>query len=385
MPTRVFGQEELDLIRQVLESGRLSGLGGGEMTPRFEREFAAAVGAQYGVAMNSAMSVLHSAVKVAGAGAGDEVICDPVFIFGALATMYNNAVPVFVDVDPVTHTMNPDLIEAKISERTKALIVTHAWGLPAEMDRIVEIAKRHGLLVIEDCAHSLFASYKGKQTGTWGDIGSFSFQMSKQLGLGDGGMGVTNSEKLRDELALNAGAPTFLSVAYDLHFNYRMTEATAAIGIAQLERARGYIQGVQRNAKFYDDAVADCDWISLQRAGDDAVHTFHLWASTFWGDRKGISLDMLKAALQEHGCGVGIGYTNIPAYKHPVIANRLGFTKGCPLDCPLYTGTGNQYPDGLCPVAEEIIPRMLIVGTFGDEAGHQQNAEKLREVIESLG
>lgn len=384
MPQRVFGQQELDLIRQVLESGRLTGLGGGEMTPRFEREFAAAVGAGYGVAMNSAMSVLHSSVKVAGAGAGDEVLCDSVFIFGALATMYNNAVPVFVDVDPVTHNMNPDLIEQKITDRTKAIIVTHAWGLPAEIDRIVDIAKKHDLIVIEDCAHSLFASYKGKQTGTWGDIGSFSFQMSKQLGLGDGGMGVTSREDLRDGLALNAGAPTFLSVAYDLHFNYRMTEATAAIGIVQLERARGYIEDLKRVARFYDEAVKGCEWISLQRAGDEAVHTFHLWASTFWGDKRDLSLETFQEALQQRECAVSIGYTNMAAYQHPVIANRLGYTKGCPLDCPLYHGSYNQYPAGLCPVAEEIVPRMMIMGTFGDDSWHQQNAEKLHEVIESL-
>jgi dTDP-4-amino-4,6-dideoxygalactose transaminase len=354
------------------------------MTARFEREFAAAVGAQHGVAMNSAMSVLHSSVKAAGAGAGDEVICDSVFIFGALATMYHNAVPVFVDVDPVTHNMNPDLIEAKVTERTKALIVTHAWGLPAAMDRIVEVAHRHNLIVIEDCAHSLFASLKGKQTGTWGDIGSFSFQMSKQMGLGDGGMAVTDSEDLRKALALNAGAPTFLSVAYDVHFNYRMTEVMAAIGIVQLERARGYIKGIQEVAKLYDAAVADCDWITLQRAGEDAVHTFHLWAATFRGDRKGISLDAFKETLKEKGVSAGVGYTNMPAYRHPVIADRLGYTKGCPLDCPLYTGSDNQYPDGLCPVAEDLVPRMVIIGTFGEEDHHKQNAEKLHEAFASL-
>ncbi len=378
MPQRVFGERELELVKQVLDSGMLSGLGGGQLTPRFEREFAAAVGSRYAVAMNSAMSVLHSAVKTSGAGAGDEVICDPVCVFGAVATMYNNAVPVFVDIDPVTHNMNPDLIEARITERTKALIVTHVWGLPAEIDRIVDIAHRHGLFVIEDCAHSLFATYKGKQTGTWGDVGSFSFQMSKQLGLGDGGMGVTDDEGVRDELALNAGAPTFQAVAYGLHWNYRMTEATAAIGIGQLERAAEYIAGLQAMARLYDDAVADCEWIVPQRAGPEAVHTYHIWTATFWGDRKGISLDDFRAALERHECGVGVGYTGMPAYKHPLIAGRLGY------DCPLYTGDGNRYPEGLCPVAEDVIPRILLAYTFGDEDGQKATAERLRRAIESL-
>jgi dTDP-4-amino-4,6-dideoxygalactose transaminase len=384
MPQRVFGERELELVKQVLDSGLLSGLGGGELTPRFEREFAAAVGARYGVAMNSAMSVLHSAVKVAGAGAGDEVLCDPVCVFGAVAAMYNNAVPVFVDIDPVTHNMNPDLIEEKITERTKAIVVTHVWGLPAQIDRIVQIAKKHDLFVIEDCAHSLFATYKGKQTGTWGDVGSFSFQMSKQMGLGDGGMGVTDSEEVRDGLALNAGAPTFHSVAHGLHWNYRMTEATAAIGLGQLERAAGYIAGLQRVASYYDAAVADCEWVTLQRAGEDCVHTFHLWAATFWGDKKGISMNDFQAALKRYECSISIGYTQMPAYKHPLIAQRLGYGRGCPLDCPHYQGTGNRYPDGLCPVAEDVIPRILLAYTFGDDAFHQRNAERLRQAIEEL-
>jgi len=228
MPSRVLDDKELDLLKEVLASGDLSSLGGG-MTPRFEAEFARAMNAKFAVAMNCAMSVLHAGGNSLRCSAGDEVICDPVFVFGAVATMYNNAVPVFVDIDPVTMNMNPDLIEEKITDRTKAIIVTHAWGLPAKMDRIVEIAHKHNLLVIEDCAHALFATYKGKYVGTWGDIGSFSFQMSKQMGLGDGGMAVTNSEDIAKALDLNAGAPTFASVAYGLHWNYRITEQTSAI------------------------------------------------------------------------------------------------------------------------------------------------------------
>jgi dTDP-4-amino-4,6-dideoxygalactose transaminase len=384
VPQRVFGERELDLVKQVLDTGMLSGLGGGQMTPRFEREFATAVGAQYGVAMNAAMSVLHSAVKVSGAGAGDEVICDPVVVFGAVATMYNNAIPVFVDVDPATHCMNPDLIEAKITERTKALIVTHLWGLPAQIDRIVEIARRHNVFVIEDCAHSLFASYKGKQTGTWGDVGSFSFQMSKQLGLGDGGMAVTNSEQVRDDLALNAGAPTFQAVAHALHWNYRMTETTAAIGVAQLERAAGYIAGLQAVAKMYNDAVAGCDWIAVPKPGPEATHTYHLWAATFRGDEKGITLGDFNDALARFECGVSVGYTGMAAYKHPLIAERLGYGKVCPLSCPLYGGANNQYPDGLCPVAEDLVPRILLAYTFGDEEAHKQSADRLHQAVQSL-
>jgi len=383
MPVRIFGDEELRAVKEVLDSGNLSSMGG-RATPAFEAAFAEAVGARYGVAMNSAMSVLHSAVIASGAGAGDEVICDPVCVFGAVAVMYNNAVPVFVDVNRVTWNMEPDLIEAKITERTKAVIVTHVCGLPAEMDRIVAVAHKHGLTVIEDCAHSLFATYKGKCTGAWGDIGSFSFQMSKQLALGDGGMAVTNDEALAKALGLHAGAPTFYAVAFGLHFNYRMNEQTSAIGLAQLQRARGYIDGLIDSAGLYDAAVDGCEWLVLQRGPDEAKHTFHLWGATFRGDDRGISLDDFKRVLKEEGAPLSVGYTNMPAYKHPLLAQRLGYGRGCPLDCPLYVGSNNRYDEGLCPNAEWLLPRIVLGYPFGAKEEHERGAEKVRRVIERL-
>jgi len=385
MPVRVFDGRELGLLKEVLDSGRLSGLSGGQMTARFEAAFAEALGARFGVAMNSAMSVLHSCVMAAGAGAGDEVICDPVCVFGAVAVMYNNAIPVFVDVDPQTWNMDPDRIEEKITERTKALIVTHVWGLAAEMERIVEVAHRHDLVVIEDCAHALFSTYNDRCVGTWGDIGSFSFQMSKQLALGDGGMAVTDDEELAKRLALNAKAPTFLSVAHGLHFNYRMTEQTAAIGLGQLERAPGYVAELVEIGGLYDRAVEDCPWIALQRGPAAAAHTFHLWGATFQGEKAGIPLGAFKTALAEAECGVNMGYTQMPAYRHPLLQERMGYGRGCPLDCPLYEGAQNRYPEGLCPQAEYVLPRIMAAHTFGPREQHEVRAERLRRVIESFG
>jgi len=384
MPIRTFGQRDLELVKQVLDSGKLSGLVGGEFTAQFEEAFAGAHGAKYGVAMNSAMSVLHASVIASGAGAGDEVICDPICVFATVAVMYNNAVPVFVDVNPVTWNMNPDLIEAKITERTKALIVTHVCGLAAEMDQIMEVAKRHNLLVIEDCAHAVLTKYRGRYVGTWGDIGSFSFNAGKQMGLGDGGMAITNSKELADDLALHAGAPTFYSVARGLHFNYRITEPIAAIGLAQLEVVAQYIEDLRCTAQMYDDAVADCDWITLQRGPQEADHTFHLWGATFHGEETGISRGDFSRVLQEEGCKVGLGYTNMPAYQHPLIAERMGYGRGCPLDCPLYAGSYNQYPEGLCPEAEKLFPNIMLGYPFRPDEEIAADAEKLHRTIERL-
>ncbi len=384
MPVRIFDEVEMGLLGEVFASGTLSSLDG-KMTRRFEAAFAQAVGAKYGVGMNSAMSVLHASLMALGVGAADEVICDPVCVFGAVATMYANAIPVFLDVNPVSWNMDPDLIESKISQRTKALIVTHVCGLPAEMERIVGLCKRHRIAVIEDCAHSLFATYKGKATGTWGDIGSFSFQMSKQLALGDGGMAVTDDERLARELALHAGAPTFYSVAHGLHYNYRMNEQTAAIGLGQLQKAKAYVEELMEIGQMYNQAVADCPWLRAQSGPPEAVHTYHLWGCRFKGDAHGLSLEDFKRVLEEEKCSLSIGYTGMPAYKHPLIAQRLGYGKGCPLDCPLYQGPGNRYPDGLCPEAEDLMGRIVLAYTFGPKHEQQANAARLHTAAERLG
>jgi dTDP-4-amino-4,6-dideoxygalactose transaminase len=348
------------------------------MTPRFEESFAKMMGSKHAVAMNCAMSVLHASVIAAGAGAGSEVICDSEFIFGALAALYNNAVPRFVDLDPVTHCVDPDRMAEAINERTRAVVVTHAYGFPADMDRIVQIAHRYDLVVIEDCAHSILATYKGRHAGTIGDIGSFSFQSSKQMSLGDGGMATTNDDKLAEMLDLHAGAPTSYAVAYGVHHNYRMNEQTSAIGIGQLEKLPMSIAGMQQNASYYTQAVADCPWLVVQKA-PGAQSSFHYWAATFEGEGHGITLDAFKEAAKEAQCGLSIGYTGMPSYKHPAIKDKLAHAFHCK-DHP-----GIEYPDGLCPVAERIIPRVVLAYTLGPEDKAKEQAGKLHALVEKLG
>jgi perosamine synthetase len=381
MAARSYAGNEMDYLREVLASGQLSSLSGGTFVPRFEREFARAIGAPHAVAMSSCMSALHAALICAGVGGGDEVICDPEFVFGALAVLYNNAIPVFVDIHPVTHNMDAGKLDAAITERTKAVIVTHAWGLPAEMDRIVAIGRQRNLLVIEDCAESILASYKGRCTGSWGDVGCFSFQASKQLSLGDGGMATTGDEELCKMLGRHAGAPTFKSVAHSLDYNYRMNEPTAAIGLAQLETLPGMIAQLQRHARYYDDAVAGCPWLPLQRGPQEAVHTFYHWAATFQGEEYGIGLEQFTAAIESAGLSsISVGYTRMPAYRHPVIRDRLAHA----FECPQNRREGDLYPEGLCPVAEKVIPRLVLGYLVETEETAKQEADKLSRVVEQL-
>jgi len=378
---RSYAGNDLAYVREVLASGRLSSLMGGTFVPRLEQAFARAIGAKHAVAMANCMCALHASVIAAGAGPGTEVICDSEFIFGALAVLYNSSIPVFADIDPVTHNLNPDSIEPLITDRTRAVIVTHAWGLPAEMDRITAIARRHQLMVIEDCAESLLALYRERFTGTWGDIGCFSFQASKQLSTGDGGMATADSEELAAKLGAQAGAPTFLSVAYDLDYNYRMNDLTAAVGLAQLEVMSAFISGLRRNAAYYDQAVEGCKWIRLQRGPQGAEHSFYHWAATFTGDENGLSLEDFRDAVKAGGfASLSIGYTGMAAYRHPVISERRAHA----FRCPGNAGHSGRYEPGTCPVAEHVVPRLVLGYVIEPEESARREADMLHALIRRL-
>ncbi len=368
-------------LQQALDSGNLSALMGGVLTPLFEKTFSSLLASKHSVAMNSCMSALHSAVIAAGAGPGSEVICDSVYVFGSMAVLYNNAIPVFVDVNPTTHNMDPDKIEAAITERTKALIVTHAWGLPAEMDRIMAVAKKHGLVVIEDCAESLMAKYDGKYTGVWGDIGCFSFQASKQMSLGDGGMATVQDDEYHKKVANFALAPTFLSVANTLDYNYRINELTAAVGIAKLEIIGDEIERLAENATAFDGAVEGCDWITLQRGPDKAQHSFYYWAANLIDGRGGPDLQTFSEAIKAADMKtVSVGYTKMAAYQHPLIKFRRShaFTDERNKDCRM------AYDDGQCPIAERIVPRIILGYTIAPDDSVRRDADKLHEMIRKL-
>ncbi|MHB0998463.1 MAG: DegT/DnrJ/EryC1/StrS family aminotransferase [Armatimonadota bacterium] len=378
MAHRMYGDREMEFLGEVIKSGQLCSLGG-PITDRFEKEFAEMIGTKHAVAMNCAMSVLHSSLMCAGVTAGTEVICDPVVIFGALAALYCDAIPTFVDIDPETHQMDASKLEAAITDRTRAVIVTHLWGYPAEIDKIVEIAHKHNLIVVEDCAHSILASYKGRYTGSWGDIGSFSGQGSKQFSLGDGGVGTVSDENLWKKLDLHSGAPTFLAVAYGVHYNYRMNEMTAAVGLGQLSWIREFIDALKVNARYYDQAVEGCDWLRPQKALPGAESTYHFWAGTFRGEKVGINLSDFSEALKKVESSIGLGYTQMAAYQQPVIKDKIAYAFRCP-DNNGFAG----YPDGLCPNAEFIVPRILLAYTVQSEETAKIEADKLHQVIQML-
>lgn len=373
-----FDDEDLAAVKEVLDGGNLCSISG-TVTRRFEEAFAAEFGSPHAVAVCNAMAGLHAAVAAAGVEPGDEVIVDPLVAFAGLAVMYHNGIPIYADVRRDTHTMDVDSLKSRISPRTRAIIVTQLWGLCADMNEILQVAREHDLVVIEDCAHAIYAQYEGRYAGTIGDIGVFSFQMSKQMALGDAGMVLCRSEAHRDTIHEMI---TFGTIPARVAWNYRINEVVSAIGTVQLKRARGYADICMESARHYSDAARGFDKLVVPQAVPAGrVNTYHIWTALFEGDKVGVSYDEFQQAHAEAGLGVNFGYIGKPAYLHPTIAEPVGYGKGCPRMCP-FADTNPAYKEGLCPVAEDMMPRLMLMGTGGDPEDHRRAAEKWRGVLE---
>lgn len=348
-----FGQLELDYLAKVIASGTLNSKTG-KFTSQLEERFAKWVGAEYAVAMNSAMSVLHTAVAAAGVGPGVEVICDPVVHFGGAAVMYHNGVPVFCDIIEDSWNMDPESLEASITEHTGAVICTPMWGNPPDYDGILRVADRYGLPVIEDVAHGVGGSYRGRPLGTLGSIGSYSFQEAKHLTSGDGGMAVTDrTEMLQKMLEMRI-------IKTSLGWNYRMTELQAGVMLAQMDRADDIIAAHHRAGALYREAAKESPWLVPQRVDEGCVNAYHAVAFRFEGDSEGIPVERFQKSMAEHGCPVSIGYKRRSAAEDPIFTEVLAYGKGCPIRCPHYKGNA-RYGPGVTPVADRAVPRMVVM------------------------
>lgn len=357
---RIFGETEMNYFGEVLASRQLGWVEGGMVT-RFERAFAQKAGCNYAIARNSAMSALAEAVSISGAGTATEVICDPMVQFGAIATLYFNAVPRFADVKADTYLMNPASLRANITKQTRAVIVTNLWGLCAELDEIRRICDEHKLFMIEDCAHSIGSTWQGKHSGTFGDIGCFSFQQGKHLTTGDGGMMTTNREDLHQKLFHEwafGESPSFLTL------NFRMNEVTGAVGLAQLERIDDYLAEYTSNLHTLNRAIEGCRWLQARHVPADAVQTGYIWACTWTRDKHGLELDRFKQVTKELSLPLRFGFIGKPAYQFDLFNVSTAYNHAdCPIRCPLYTNVSDyRYRAGLCPVAEDLMPRIVSSG-----------------------
>ncbi len=395
-PYPVIGQEEIDAVNEVLKSGNLSSFAasagpkflGGRKIREFEENFAKYHCVNHAIAVNSATAGLHVALAAAGVGPGDEVIVPP-YTFTATATsvLMHNAIPVFVDVDPRTYCLNPEKIEAFVTPSTKAIIPVHLLGHPAEMDTILKLASEHDLVVIEDCAQAPGAKYKGRLVGTMGDAGVFSFQETKNMMTGEGGMVITKDSEFAErcrmvrnhgEAIIEGKKRSYLSNI--VGWNYRMTEIEAAIGIEQLKKLDRFNEIRIRNSKFLTKELSRIEGFNVPYEAPDIFHVYHVYGMIYEEEKMGIPRKTIVEALNGEGIPFGTGYPH-PLYENPIFKEKIAYgDNGCPFSCQFYQGNV-RYESGSCPVAESLCYRKAL-WFFGARPPASQN--DMQDVVDAF-
>lgn len=303
----ILSGDELDEIRAVLESGILAQ---GETVARFEDGFAEYVGTDYSVAVSNGTTGLHAALAALGVGEGDEVITTPFsFIATATSILMQRAKPVFCEIDPETYNIDPKRIEDAITERTKAIIVVHLYGLACDMNPIMEIAEERGLLVIEDACQAHGAEYHDRRAGSIGDAGVFSFYPTKNMTTGEGGMITTSDPKVaeRARMIRNHGQSERY-VHPILGYNYRMTNLAAAIGLSQLKMIDHFNEKRRENARYYDENLN----LEGPIVPEGCKHVYHQYTIQVENREK------FTRHLEKEGVGYGIHYP-VPIHRQPLM------------------------------------------------------------------
>jgi len=335
-----YGRQWIDEqdIQAVVDILRGDWLTMGPAIPAFEKAVADYCGAKFGVAVNSGTAALHIAAAAAGIGPGDEVIV-PAMTFAASANcvLYLGGKPVFADILPGTMNLDAQDVERKISPRTKAIISVDYTGQPCDYDALREIARRHKLVIIEDAAHALGASYHQRKIGTINEITTFSFHPVKHITTGEGGMAVTDdaelARKMRSfrshgidlEFHERTGDKPWFYQMIELGFNYRLTDVGCALGLSQMKRLEGFLARRREIAAQYDAEFGNIPEISIPEVIPDCQPAWHLYVLRLNLDKLRAGRSEIFCALKEEGFGINVHY--IPVYWHPYY-QRMGYQKG---------------------------------------------------------
>jgi perosamine synthetase len=320
----VIEQAEIDAVVAALKRGEISG-SFGEALPAFEQRFAEYCGCRYGVAVSNGTTALHLAVDAVGIKPGDEVLVSAsTNIATALCVAHNNAIPVPVDSENITWNLDLDLIESLITPKTRAIIPVHLYGHPVDMDRLMEIALNHNLIVIEDAAEAHGATVRGRKVGSFGDLACYSFYANKIITTGEGGMVVTNDVKLAARLRLlrNLGFTTPRFRHEVLGYNFRMTGFQAAMGVAQLNKIERIIAEKRRVAHTYNRYLNDIPGLQLPVELEWAHNVYWMYAITVKPDF-GLTRDQLVAKLEEAGIETRTFFC--PMNQQPCLKEIPGF------------------------------------------------------------
>ena len=382
------GGKELEYLYEVVETGFK-----GIYAQKFEEKFSAAFCSDYAIALNSGTSALHCAVAALAISEGDEVIVPPLtFSATAFAPIYLGGTPIFADIDEKTYNISIESIRERITERTKAIITVSLFGLTPEMDEILALARQNNLKVIEDNAQCVYGRYKGRLAGTMGDASIFSLQRSKHLTSGDGGVLVTSDPEVAEyarkfgdlgysTLGASSGShlknksqlqhPSFLRHDF-VGYNFRMPELCAAVGLAQLEKIEMLVKNRKLIAEIYSDAVKDCEWLTSQHVPDYMESSY--WAYALLIDNSSdVSWEKFRETFLNYGGEDFYGAWAL-GYMEPALNNKV------------FSNTQSQtYAKGLCPVAESIQPRLILLKTnFENLQTAKEQAEILTKTVLAL-
>jgi dTDP-4-amino-4,6-dideoxygalactose transaminase len=335
----VFGnplieEPEIREVESVLRSGWL---GTGPRVSQFQRDFAAYVGAKHALALNSCTAALHLSMLVSGVGPGDEVLTTPLtFAATANSILHTGATPRFVDVKRETQNIDETLIEAALTPNVKALLPVHFAGRPCDMDALCAIAKRNGLVLIEDAAHAIEAEHHGRKIGAIGDLTCFSFYVTKNIVTGEGGMITTNRDDLAEKIAvlglhgLSQGAWERFSDKGFKHYEvlypgykYNMMDIQAAIGIHQLKRIDAHLLRRREIWARYNQAFAKLPLITPTDPEPNTLHSLHLYTPLLDIDNAKLTRDEFQQKLHEMNIGTGIHYVSLHLHKY--YRERFGF------------------------------------------------------------
>ncbi len=367
-----YGKQSIDEndIKAVVDVLKSDFITTGPKIEEFEIKVADYVGAKYAVAIANGTAALHAACFAAGIGEGDEVITTPItFAASANCALYCGATPVFADIDKESYNISPADIKEKITDKTKAIIAVHFTGQPCEMDEIHKIAAENNLIVIEDAAHALGADYKGKKIGSLSDMTTFSFHPVKHITTGEGGMIVTNDEKLyerlklfrthgitREEKYLSRNDGPWYYEQIDLGYNYRITDIQCALGISQMDKLDDFVKKRRMLVERYNNVFEEVSEIVVPKQVEGCNNSYHLYV---------IQVEnRLEVFNKLRTAGIGVNVHYIPVYKHPYYQK-------------------NGYADVKCPNAEEYYEHCISLPLYPNLTVKEQDYV-IEKVIESV-